>query len=135
MTSTDKLNIREGRYTLQGTLKMVAAVDGTGVPSDPVAKEVIDWFQGNPVDPSLQLPFDINEIYALGGVVTQCAMKVTKDSDLPVFKRYQPAQPCHCSYEIMATAKTSIPGCVKCTDLLTCSSGQICSHGYCEQVN
>ena len=117
MTSTDKLNVREGRYTLQGTLRLVAAVDGNGVPTNPAAKEVIDWFQGNPVDPSLQLPFDINEIYASGGVVPQCAMKVTKDGDLPVFKHYYPAQPCHCSYEILATGKTSIPGCVACSNL------------------
>ncbi len=135
MTSTDKINIIEGRYTLQGTLRLVAAVDANGVPTNPAAKEVIDWFQGNPVDPSLQLPFDINAIYASGGVVPQCAMRVTKDSDLPVFKHYYPAQPCYCSYEFLATNKTSIPGCVACTDLLTCQAGQICSHGYCEQVN
>jgi ABC-type phosphate transport system substrate-binding protein len=135
MTSTDKINIREGRYMLQGALEFVAAVDAAGVPTDPLAKEVIDWVQGNPVDPSLVLPFDMNQIYAQSGVVPQCAMKVKKDNDLdlPSFMPYQAAEPCNCSYQVMATGLTCIPGCVPCTDGLTCGPGQICSHGYCEQ--
>ena len=137
-TSTDKINIREGRYTLQGTLRLIAAVDANGVPSNLGAKHLIDWFQQNAVDPSLQLPFDVTEIYALRGVVPQCAMKVTRagDGDVPVFKHYKPPQPCHCNFQVWATGKTSIPGCVPCTgvDAGTCQAGQICSQGYCEQV-
>jgi hypothetical protein len=133
MTSTDKLNIREGRYTLQGTLRLVAAVDSNGVPIPDAAKHVVDWFQGNPVqDPTLQLPFDINEIYAQRGVVPQCAMKVTRDGDMPVFSHYSPPQPCHCSFQVLATGKTCIPGCTACADSSTCPTGKICSHGYCE---
>jgi hypothetical protein len=133
-SSTDKLNIREGRYTLQGTLRLVAAVDpSTGVPTDLAAKHVIDWFQGNPVqDPTLQLPFDVNEIYAQRGVVPQCAMKVTTDGDFPIFRHYTAPQPCHCSFLVLATGKTNIPGCVACADSSTCQANQICSHGYCE---
>ena len=126
MTSTDKINIREGRYTLQGTLRLVAPVDSNGVPPPDIVKHVVDWFQGNPVqDPALQLPFDINEIYA---------MKVTRDGDMPVFSHYSPPQPCHCSFEVLATGKTNIAGCVACTDSSTCQANQACSHGYCEQV-
>ncbi|MGC9985076.1 MAG: hypothetical protein ABSF35_15790 [Polyangia bacterium] len=131
--STDKINIREGRYTLQGTLRLVAAVDSNGVPTNLAAKHVIDWFQGNPVqDPTLQLPFDVNEIYAQRGVVPQCAMKVTKSGDMPVFSHYSPPQPCNCSFEVLATGKTCIPGCTACTDASTCPTGKACSHGYCE---
>jgi hypothetical protein len=132
--STDKLNIREGRYTLQGTLRLVAAVDpSTGVPTDQAAKNVIDWFQGNPVQaPTPQLPFDVNEIYAQRGVVPQCAMKVTTNADMPVFSHYSPAQTCNCSFQVLATGKTSIPCCVACTDSSTCQANQVCSHGYCE---
>jgi hypothetical protein len=132
-TSTDKINIREGRYTIQGALKLVAPVDSSGVPTNIDVKHMIDWFQENPVqDPSLQLPFDVNEIYALRGVVPQCAMKVTKDGDEPVFKHYQAPAPCHCSFQVLATGKTCIPGCTACTDSSTCPTGKICSHGYCE---
>jgi hypothetical protein len=138
VTKTDKLNIREGRYTLQGALRLVAAVDSNGVPTPEVAKHVIDWFQGNPVqDPTLQLPFDINEIYAARGVVPQCAMKVTKkQGDIPVFSHYRPTQPCHCSFQVLATGETDIPGCVACTgtDASACQDNQVCSHGYCEQI-
>ncbi|MGA7741760.1 MAG: hypothetical protein WBP56_16905 [Polyangia bacterium] len=132
--STDKLNIREGRYTLQGTLRLVAAVDpSTGVPTDQAAKNVIDWFQGNPVQaPTPQLPFDVNEIYAQRGVVPQCAMKVTTAGDFPVFSHYSPPQPCNCSFLVLATGKTNIPCCVACTDSSTCQANQVCSHGYCE---
>jgi len=144
-TNTDKINIREGRYTLQGTLRLVTKVDGNGVPTNPTVKNIIDWFQQNPVDPSLQLPFDITEIYAKGGVVPRCAMKVTNDGDKAVFKHFYPAQPCHCAFQVLATGKTSIPGCVPCgggagavdsgvTAVAgTCATNQICSHGYCEQ--
>jgi ABC-type phosphate transport system substrate-binding protein len=149
-TSTDKLNIREGRYTLQGTLRLVTNVTG-GVPTNPTVKNIIDWFQQNPVDPSLQLPFDITEIYAKGGVVPRCAMKVTNDEDKAVFKHFKPAQPCHCAFQLLATGKPSIAGCVQCTggsagavdggvadggvtsSAGTCAANQICSHGYCEQ--
>ena len=133
LTSTDKINIREGRYTIQGALRLVAQVDANGVPVNPNAKKIIDWMQNNPVtDPTLQLPFDINELYATTGVVPQCAMRVTKDSDVPVFRRYRDPMPCHCSFQMLATGKTSIPGCTACTDSSTCAANQICSHGYCE---
>jgi hypothetical protein len=150
-TTNDKLNIREGRYTLQGTLRLVAFVDGNGVPTNPTVKHIIDWFQQNPVDPSLQLPFDMIEIYANNGVVPRCAMKVTNDDDKAVFKHFKPAQPCHCAFQVLATGKTSIAGCVPCTggsagavdggvadggvtsSAGTCAANQICSHGYCEQ--
>ena len=133
MAATDKLNIREGRYTLQGPLRLVAAVDSKGVPTPEVAKHVIDWFQGNPVDPALQLPFDINEIYAQRGVVPQCAMKVKTDADKPVFSHYSPPQPCHCSFQFLATGKTSCAACTG-TDASACPDKQVCSHGYCEPV-
>ena len=133
--STDKINIREGRYTLQGVLRLIAPVDASGTPTNIRVKHIIDWFQQNPVqDPALQLPFDMNEIYALRGVVPQCAMKVTRDGDLPSFKHYSPPQPCHCSFQVLATGKTDIAGCVPCAgiDAGTCQPGQICSYGYCE---
>jgi len=136
-TTTDKINIREGRYTLQGALRLFAAVDTNGVVTKPGAQHLIDWFQQNPVsDPALQLPFDVTEIYALRGVVPQCAMKVTRDGDTQLFKHYYPPQPCHCSFQALATGATNIAGCVPCAgvDAGTCQAGQICSHGYCEQV-
>jgi hypothetical protein len=134
MTTTDKINIREGRYTLQGALRLIAAVDANGVPTNLGAQHLIDWFQQNTVsDPALQLPFDVTEIYALRGVVPQCAMKVKRDGDAALFKHYKHPQPCHCSFEFLATGKT---GCVPCAgvDAGTCQPGQSCSHGYCEQV-
>jgi ABC-type phosphate transport system substrate-binding protein len=125
-TSLDKINIREGRYTIQGALKFVTQVDSTGMPTNDGAKKIIYWMQGNPLaDP---LPFDINEIYAQRGVVPQCAMRVTKDSDLPVFRHYTDPSPCHCSFEMLATGKTS---CTPCSTAAPCATGQ-CSHGYCE---
>jgi len=132
--STDKINIREGRYTLQGVLRLFAPVDASSVPTNLQVKHIIDWFQQNPVqDPALHLPFDVNEIYALRGVVPQCAMKVTRDADALAFRHYKPSQPCHCSFEVLATGKTA---CVPCAgvDAGTCQAGQSCSHGYCEQV-
>jgi hypothetical protein len=125
-TKLDKINIREGRYTIQGALKFVTKVDAAGVPTNAAAKKIIYWMQGNPLaDP---LPFDVNEIYALNGVVPQCAMRVTKDNDLSVFRRYSDPSPCHCSFDMLATGKTK---CTPCSAAAPCTTGQ-CSHGYCE---
>lgn len=133
--SADKINIREGRYTIQNALRLVAQVDGNNVPVLPQAKNLIDWFQQNPAA-EVPLPFDVNEIYAVRGVVPQCAMKVTKDSDEPLFRRYKHPQPCHCAFQVLATGKASIPGCVPCAgvDAGTCPAGTTCSHGYCEGI-
>jgi ABC-type phosphate transport system substrate-binding protein len=131
LTSNDKINIREGRYTIQGALKLVAVVDANGVPVSAGAKKIIDWLLDNPLsDPSLTLPFDLNQIYAQHGVVPQCAMRVTKSADEPVFRHYRHPMPCHCSFEMLATGKAS-PGCTPCTDSSTCGA-KVCSHGYCE---
>ncbi len=139
----DKINIREGRYTIQGSLKLVAhvaAMDGGGQPQpdNPAAKRMIDWLQGNPVqDPTLQLPFDIIDVYAQSGVVPQCAMKVIKDTDAPLFRPYQPENPCGCYFQIQATG-ASILGCEPCQDSSTCPTGTACyfhgipAQGYCE---
>jgi hypothetical protein len=133
VTNADKLNIREGRYMLQGTLRLVAAVDASGKASNAGARHMIDWFQGNvPESADLQLPFDVNAIYAQRGVVPQCAMKVTHDGDLPVFKHYTPTRPCHCAFQVLATGNASIEGCVPCKDASACQAGQQCSYGYCE---
>jgi hypothetical protein len=137
LTSRDKINIREGRYTIQGALKLAAHVDVNGVPDNPAAKKMIDWLQDNPnQDASLQLPFSIIDVYAQSGVVPQCAMKVTKDTDRPMFRPNRPDRPCNCYFQVQATGAQSIPGCVPCTDAAdggsTCAVGQVCSYGYCE---
>ncbi|MGB8294492.1 MAG: hypothetical protein WCG85_03625 [Polyangia bacterium] len=125
-TSLDKINIREGRYTIQGALKFVTPVNANGVPVNAGAKKIVDWMQGSPAaDP---LPFDVNEIYAERGVVPQCAMRVTKDSDQSLFRHYTDPSPCSCSFEMLATGKTS---CKPCSASSPCATGQ-CSHGYCE---
>ena len=128
----DKINIREGRYTLQGSLKLLTKVDASGVPTNPMVKKMLDWMQDNPLsDLSLALPFDLNQIYATRGVVPQCAMRVTKDSDQLGFRHYRHPRPCHCSFDMLATGKSSA-SCTPCVDASTCGAGQQCSHGYCE---
>jgi hypothetical protein len=133
LTSRDKINIREGRYTVQSALKLVAHVDANLVPDRPGAKKLVDWLLGNPIqDPGLQLPVDIISIYAQSGVVPQCAMKVTKDTDNPIFRPFVPDRPCHCFFQTQATGAQSIAGCTPCTTSATCATGQSCSYGYCE---
>jgi hypothetical protein len=128
--SIDKINLREGRYTIQSPLKLVAKVDSSGVPINANARLIIDWMLENPLsDPALTLPFDLNEIYAQRGVVPQCAMRVIKNDDSPIFKHYKHPRPCHCSFEMQATGKSS---CKPCVDPSTCEAGQQCTHGYCE---
>jgi len=38
-------------------------------------------------------------------------MRVTKDNDLPVFRRYTDPSPCNCSFDLLATGKTNCTPC------------------------
>jgi ABC-type phosphate transport system substrate-binding protein len=128
-TATDKRNVRDGHYMIQGPLHLITKV-AAGVPSDANAKKAIDWLQGT-------VPFEAGnpksyiDVVAKTGNVPQCAMKVKRADDGALLEPYTPAAPCGCYFEAVATGVAAPAGCTACTDDTTCG-GKKCNYGFCE---
>jgi hypothetical protein len=128
--STDLLNVREGRYMIQGPLHFFASVDGTGAASA-VATAVLGWLTGavaiDPGDPGSYV-----RTVATNGDVPQCAMKVKISTEAGVFSRYTPPVSCNCAF--MKSKSLPIPAgtCPVCKSDTDCTGGLHCQTGYCE---
>jgi hypothetical protein len=121
----DKINVRNGLYPLWSPVHFIAAVDGTGTPSDANAKAFIGYFTGSP-----PAGIDVDAITAQVGATLDCAMEVTRTTDVGPLLPYAPAAPCGCFFEKNATGVTS---CQACTTAATCPvSAPNCTKGYCE---
>jgi hypothetical protein len=129
--STDKINVRDGHYMIQGPVHLITKVDGSGNPTDAAAKKTIDWLQGN-TDVELGKPATYIDIVAGVGNVPLCAMKVRRENDGGFLGPYAPAKSCGCYFEKVATNKTpDATKCPVCTDSSTCGAKK-CNFGFCE---
>lgn len=126
-TSFDKKNVRDGHYTLWSYVQYVASVDGTGVPSKPAVKNLIDMLVGNAVTTSP--PFEPLDLEIANGLVPACAMSVQRQAEGGDLSLYSAPEPCGCYYD--AKVPSGSTTCTACTDSTTCGSG-MCRHGYCE---
>ena len=128
-TKTDKRNVRNGHYVIQGPLHFYVPLTA-GQPA-PLTKKVLDWITGAvPLDATK--PNGYVDLVALAGDVPDCAMKVQQlCGDGGYFSSYTPPVSCGCYFENAATG-TSSPDCVPCVDSSTCSPGKTCQTGYCE---
>ena len=132
-TTRDRRNVRDGHYTLQGPLHMIARVGADNVPTSPMAQRFVNWMQGKPGMPGEDpLPFNILDIFATTGVVPQCAMKVIRTSECGPFKPYKDPAPCGCYFESKATGVAIPAGCTSCASAADCTGGRVCSFGFCE---
>ena len=132
-THTDRRNVRDGHYVVQGPLHMIARVGADNVPTSPMAQRFINWMQGKPgMSGAAPLPFNILDIFAETGVVPQCAMKVIRTSECGPFKPYKDPAPCGCYFESKATGVATPSGCAPCSSTADCTGGRICSFGFCE---
>jgi len=121
----DKINVRTGLYALWSNVHFIAAVDGTGTPTNPRAKSFIGYFTGSP-----PTGIDVDALTAQAGATLDCAMEVTRTTDMGPLLPYTPAAPCGCFFEKNATGVTS---CTACTTTADCpASATVCTKGYCE---
>jgi hypothetical protein len=127
-SALDKRNVRDGHYPLWGPLHAIAAVNGSGTPTDAAAAQLISVLQGTTAPPGTS---DIVTLDARSDVVPLCAMRVQRTTEMGPMSPYHPAQPCGCDFEAMATGATS---CTVCSNSTTCPSGSACSYGYCEAM-
>jgi hypothetical protein len=125
--SLDRLNVRNGHYALWAPIRFVAAVDGSGTPTDPAAKTFIGYFTGTVTPPA---GVDVNALVVESGGILQCAMQVQRQTDMGSLEPYSPPAPCDCFFEAEATGATS---CQACTTDANCPvSASHCRFGYCE---
>jgi ABC-type phosphate transport system substrate-binding protein len=126
-TALDKINVRDGHYPVWGPLHFFAKKDSTGKPVNAAAKTFIGYFTGEVATPA---GVDLVALESKTFDVPQCAMYVTRSSELGDYSDYNPTDPCHCAFEKAATGTTS---CKACTSDTECGDAtKKCSHGYCE---
>ena len=129
-TAFDKKNVRDGHYLPFGYAHLIAAVDGSGVPTNPKAKVVVDILNQAA---DLAGVDTIKVLAQTAHLIPQCAMKVTRTADGGDLQLYSPPQPCGCYYDslVSATAGATPAGCKACMADGDCGAGK-CRHNFCE---
>jgi hypothetical protein len=145
----DKINVREGRYAIWGPLHFVTNVDSKGNPlASPQASS-------NPVpSTSANVALVINAVThssltsssaptleqvitaeASSHFVPECAMQVSRASEVGAEASYQPKMACGCYYEsVVGGGTTASSYCQTCTGSSDCkvAAYPACNFGYCE---
>jgi hypothetical protein len=125
----DLLNVREGRYMIQGPLHFFSAL--TANAPSPSAALVLSWLTGAvPIDSTK--PGSYVTTVATSGDVPQCAMKVKLDKDGGSFSPNVPSVSCHCAFQKAKNVRLPAGACPLCKVDADCSSGLKCQTGYCE---
>ncbi len=127
-TSTDKLNVREGRYDIWGPEHFYTAVDSSGAASGN-AKIITDLISLSTVGTSSQAVIAA-EITA--GVVPQCAMKVSRATEVGPEMSFQPTGDCSCFFDKTTTGSTTCQSCTTNADCADAGTATHCNYGYCE---
>ena len=125
----DLINVREGRYMIQGPLHFFAPMTN-GAPSGSAAT-VLNWLAGSvPIDPADTASY-VRTVASLGDV-PQCAMKVRIDKDGGLFSPYTPPVTCDCAFQKAKNLRLPAGTCRACKADSECSGGLRCQTGYCE---
>jgi ABC-type phosphate transport system substrate-binding protein len=131
-TTFDKQNTRDGHYAIWGPLHLLTPVGSDGkTPVNPDAATIISYLTG-----AVAPPFDLITVEATGGVVPDCAMRVSRTSDVGPMASYMPLHSCECKFLAAATGSSSCQTCpdptgtvsTACTD----PTKKVCNYGYCE---
>lgn len=126
-TSFDKKNVRDGHYLPFGYAHLIAAVDGSGTPTNAKAKLVVDLLTGKTTLTGVDT---IQVLAKTAHLIPQCAMKVTRSADGGDLSRYDAPEPCGCYFDSVVGGKMD-PSCKACTDDSTCGGGK-CRNNFCE---
>jgi ABC-type phosphate transport system substrate-binding protein len=127
-SSNEKQNVRDGHYLIWGPVHLLATVDGTHRPSNPLAAQIVSYILGTLTPPA---GLDLVALEASRHIVPQCAMRVTRAQELGPLTDYTPTEPCGCYYEKLANGATA---CTPCVGNNECGATEICTYGYCEGV-
>ncbi|MBK8482618.1 MAG: hypothetical protein IPL40_15890 [Proteobacteria bacterium] len=121
-TSFDKANVREGRYAIWGPLHLFARTSG-GVPTE-AAGALVSRFAAQRLEPALV------EAIVQKHLVPQCAMQVTRSSEMGPLQALAPEFQCGCYFDAVANGATT---CKACQGPGDCPAERpACNYGYCE---
>ena len=126
-TAFDKQNTRDGHYAIWGPLHLLTPVDSTGTPTNPDAATIINYLTG-----AVAPTFDLITVEATGGVVPDCAMRVSRTSDVGPMASYMPAHSCECAFLKAATGTTTCTACPNGDSDCASGANKHCNYGYCE---
>ena len=118
----DKQNVRDGHYPIWGPVHLYAAISG-GVPSEAANTLITKLIVPKPDPKLLDAIID-------AGFVPQCAMKVTRDTELGDLKPFSPPYHCGCYFEYRTTSSTFCKACTVDADCPTKEPS--CNNGFCE---
>ena len=126
--SSEKENVRNGRYPIWGPLHLLANVDSNRRPTSQSVESVISFLLGT----AQPIPgLDLIQLQAERHIIPQCAMGVSRSYEMGPLSPAAPAQPCGCYYEAVANGSSSCSACAANRD---CEASEICSYGYCETL-
>jgi hypothetical protein len=138
-THFDKINVRQGRYDIWGPIHMVAAVDGSGNPTNAQAATILaDLTMSGTSDAINQ---SVIQVDANAHVIPQCAMQVSRSTEVsPItgggMASFLPPEGCGCYYESLKNGGTPYSKyCTACTSDSSCTASTSypkCHFGYCE---
>ena len=132
-TAFDKQNTRDGHYAIWGPLHLLTPVGSDGkTPVNPNAATIISYLTG-----AVAPAFDLITVEATGGVVPDCAMRVSRTSDVGPMASYMPAHSCECKFLFAATGSSNCQTCPDPTGTVStaCTADptkKVCNYGYCE---
>jgi len=128
-SSNEKENVRLGSYLIWGPMHMLATVDASQHPSNPLAADIVGYIVGTKEPPA---GLDLVALEAQHHVVPECAMRVSRTQELGPLAPSTPTQPCGCYYEKLANGSTA---CTACNSDVDCGdANSICSYHYCESL-
>jgi hypothetical protein len=126
----DKQNTRDGHYMVWGPLHMLTRTTAN-VATNVNARKIIDYLSGAAIP-----TFDLIDTEAKGGVIPDCAMRVSRDSEIGPLSSYMPPHSCECKFvaSTPGATPTSLPeGCTVCVTSTDCPTARpACNYGYCE---
>ncbi|HEY4182964.1 MAG TPA: hypothetical protein VGM90_39340 [Kofleriaceae bacterium] len=123
--SLDKQNVRDGHYPIWGPVHFYTAVTG-GTPTAK-AGALVTRFSLPGIDQTLL------DAIITGGVIPQCAMKVSRDTEMGPLKAYSPPFQCGCYFESKLADNSTPTGCTACTSTNDCpAAAPACNLGFCE---
>jgi hypothetical protein len=127
----DKRNVRDGHYAIWGPIHLIKRKD-IDLGNQTNIQKTIDYITG-----AQQLPgnVDLIKFEANARVIPQCAMRVTRMSEMGPLSKNQVTKPCGCYYEYVANTTST---CTPCSTLADCKAipGASCQTwggmGFCE---
>jgi hypothetical protein len=124
-TAHDKVNVRDGHYSLWGPTHYITFVDGHGEPQNPNVARLISYVTGTTSPPG---GLDLLQLEAQMNLVPPCAMHVARAVEMGPLVSYAPPNSCSCYYDYVATGKSSCQECMKSLDCP--ASAPICNQSY-----